>query len=78
MAQRTQGLSVLTIFQYKKKVELLREGFNEKKTFSFGHRIESPPPPPLTQIRATWSFFSGRQNSRFESQFITKNTVYTI
>ena len=37
-----------------------------------------PPPPPLTPIWATWSSFFGRQNSRFESQFRTKNTIYTI
>ena len=30
------------------------------------------------RFRATWSFFFGRQNSRFESQFRTKNTIYTI
>ena len=29
MAQRTQGLSVLTIFQYKKKVELLNQTFTK-------------------------------------------------
>ena len=29
----------------------------------------------MTPIRATWSSFFGRQNSRFESQFRTKNTI---
>ena len=36
------------------------------------------PPPPMTPIWATWSSFFGRQDSRFESQFRTKNTIYTI
>ena len=35
MAQRTQGLSVLTIFQHKKKVELLK--FNQ--TFTKGQAV---------------------------------------
>ena len=26
--------------------------------------------PPLTPVRATWSFFFGRQNSRFESHLM--------
>ena len=38
-----------------------------KKTFSFGHCPNPLTPPPLTPIRATRSFFFGRQNSRFES-----------
>ena len=32
----------------------------------------------MTPIRATWSSFFGSRNSRFESQFRTKNTIYTI
>ena len=32
----------------------------------------------MTPIRATWSSFFGSQNSRFESQFRTKTTIYTI
>ena len=36
----------------------LREGINGKKTFSFGHCPNHLNPPPLTPIRATWSFFS--------------------
>ena len=51
----------------------LREDINRKKTFSLGHC-----PNYLTPIWATWSFFFGSQNSRFESQFGTKNTIYTI
>ena len=34
----------------------------------------SPPPPP--NVDNLYNFFR-RQNSRFESQFRTKNTVYT-
>ena len=46
----------------------LREGLNGRKTFSFGHCPNHlNPPPPLTPIRATWSFIFRRQNSRFES-----------
>ena len=56
----------------------LREGLNGKKNFSFGHCPNHLTPPPLTPIRATCSFFFGSQNSRFESQFRTKNTIYTI
>ena len=56
----------------------LREDLNWKKTFSFGHCPNYLNPPPITPIRATWSSFFGRQNSRFESQFRTKNTIYTI
>ena len=48
-----------------------------KKTFSLGHCPNHLPAPP-TPIWATWSFFFGSQNSRFESQFRTKNTIYTI
>ena len=52
----------------------------KKKTFSFGHcpNYLNPPPLPMTPIRATWSSFFGSRNSRFESQFRTKNTIYTI
>ena len=32
----------------------------------------------MTPNRATWSSFFGSGNSRFESQFRTKNTIYTI
>ena len=35
-----------------------REDINGKKTFSFGHCPNHLTPPPLTPIRATWSFFS--------------------
>ena len=57
----------------------IREGVNWKKTFSFRHCLNYlNPPPPMTPIRATWSSFFGSRNSRFESQFRTKNTIYTI
>ena len=56
----------------------IREGVNGKKTFSFGHCPNHLNSPPITPIRATWSSFFGSQNSRFESQFRTKNTIYTI
>ena len=51
-----------------------------KKNVSFRALPELPKkkPPPMTPIRATWSFFFGSQNSRFESQFRTKTTIYTI
>ena len=55
-----------------------REDINRKKTFSFEHCPNHLTPPPLTPIRATWSSFFGSRNSRFESQFRTKNTIYTI
>ena len=45
----------------------VREGLNEKKNVFFRALPQLPKPPPMTPIRATWSFFSGRQNSRFES-----------
>ena len=57
---------------------LLSEDINNEKTFSFGHCPNYLTPPPMTPIRATWSSFFGSRNSRFESQFRTKNTIYTI
>ena len=39
----------------------------KKKRFLSGIAPISYSPPPMTPIRATWSFFFGRQNSRFES-----------
>ena len=47
-----------------------------KKRFLSG--IARIPPPPMTTIWATWSSFFGSRNLRFESQFKTKNTIYTI
>ena len=46
-----------------------------KKNVFFRALPESPKPSPMTPIRATWSSFFGSQNSRFESQFRTKNTI---
>ena len=60
-------------------LEILREEINWKKNIFFRALPELPkPPPPMTPIRATWSSFFGSQNSRFESQFRTKITTYTI
>ena len=50
----------------------VREDINEKKTFSFGHCPNHLNPPPLTPIRATWSFFFGRQKRRFSAYYRTK------
>ena len=50
----------------------LREGVNWKKTFSFGHCPNHLTPPPMTPIRATWSFFFGRQKRRFNAYYRTK------
>ena len=50
----------LNIFAFQSNSgDTVREGINEKKTFSFGHCLNylTPPPPPMTQIRATWSSF---------------------
>ena len=52
-----------------------REDIHWKKTFSFGHCPNYLTPPPWPP---TWSSFFGTRNSRFESQFRTKNTIYTI
>ena len=57
---------------------LVREGVKEKKTFSFGHCPNYLNPPPMIPIRATWSSFFGSRNSRFQSQFRTKNTICTM
>ena len=50
---------------------VVREDINEKKTFSFGH-CPNHLTPPLTPIRATWSFFFGRQKRRFSAYYRTK------
>ena len=51
----------------------------KKKNVFFRALPKSPKPPlPMTPIRATWSSFFGSRNSRFESQFRTKNTICTI
>ena len=44
-----------------------------KKNVFFWALPESPnPPPPMTPIRATWSFFFGRQKRRFSAYYRTK------
>ena len=50
----------------------LREDINSKKTFSFWHWPNHLNPPPMTPIRATWSFFFGRQKRRFSAYYRTK------
>ena len=50
----------------------LREDINRKKTFSFGHCPNHLNPPPMTPIRATWSFSFGRQKRRFSAYYRTK------
>ena len=59
-------------------IVLFREDINWKKNVFFRALPELPNPPPMTPIRATWPSFFGSRNSRFESQFRTKNTIYTI
>ena len=46
----------------QKEMIYLREDINSKKTFSFGPCPNHLNPPPLTPIRATWSFFSDVKN----------------
>ena len=43
-----------------------------KKNVFFRALPESPKPPPMTPIRATWSFFFGRQKRRFSAYYRTK------
>ena len=69
-------LTFLTINDEKKNekgFQNIREDICSKKTFSFGH-CPNPlnPPPPMTPIRATWSFFFGRQKRRFSAYYRTK------
>ena len=64
--------------QEQERWDTLGKASMKKKTFSFGHCPNYLIPPPMTPTRATWSSFFGSQNSRFESQFRTKNTIYTI
>ena len=55
---------------------LLGKASMKKKRFLWGIvRIPSPPPDPNS---GNLVLFFGSQNSRFESQFRTKNTIYTI
>ena len=50
---------------------LLGKTSMEKNVF-FRALPELPNPPPLTPIWATWSFFCGCQNSRFEKKGLQK------
>ena len=49
-----------------------------KKNVFFRALPELPKPPPMAPIGTTWSSFFGSRNSRFESQFRTKNTICTM
>ena len=66
-----------TVHKAAPTIQQLREDINEKKRFLSGI-AQITYPPPMAPIRATWSSFFGSQNSRFESQFRTKTTIYTI
>ena len=60
-------------------IVLLKGRPQRKKNVFFRALPELPKtPPPMTPIRATWSSFFRSRNSRFESQFRTKNTISTI
>ena len=50
------------------------QGRHQQKRNNFFWALpESPkPPPPLTPIRATWSFFFGHQKRRFSAYYRTK------
>ena len=48
----------IAVFSWKWRCVKLREGLNEKKNVFFRALPELTNPPPLTHIRATWSFFS--------------------
>ena len=73
LKQKAQAVQIMELSQIANY--MVKEGVNEKKTFSLP---ELPNPPPMTPIWATWSSFFGSRNSTFESQFRTKNTLYTI
>ena len=70
------GQSDLSRF-FHDHVSSLGKGSIEKKRFLQGI-AQITYPPPLTPIRATWSSFFGSRNSRFENQFRTENTIYTL
>ena len=58
-------------------MRVLGKASMEKKRFLSGIAgITSPPPPDPNSGNLV--LFFGSQNSRFESQFRTKNTIYTI
>ena len=78
------SLLLLLRLPYKYKFNCIRmmdgKGRHQREKNVFFRALpESPKPtPPMTPIRATWSSFFGSRNSRFESQFRTKNTICTI
>ena len=56
----------------------LRDILLRKYCFSFGFCPNYlPPPPPPPNLDNLYNFFR-RQNSRFESQFRTRNTIYVV
>ena len=55
----------------------VRDDIPKKSCCSFGFFSKLPPPPPCANLNNLYNFFQ-RQNSRFESQFRTKNALYTI
>ena len=58
------------------QMEVLREDVPKKAAVLLDFvQITSPPLPP---IWTTCTFFFLRRNSRFESQFRTKNTIFTL
>ena len=71
-------LSFYSMFQCSVWILSTKGRHQLKKNVFFRALPELPNPPPMTPIRATWSSFFGSRNSRFESQFRTKNTIYAI
>ena len=59
----------------KKSIPIIRERESEAFILGNGREQEFPLTPA---IRATWSSFFWSRNSRFESQFRTKNTIFSI
>ena len=76
MSSRYFDLSNSMIFDLNRSVDL-REGILRKNCCSFGF-CPYYLPPPLPPIWTTCTTFFRRRNSRFESQFRTRNTTYTI
>ena len=57
-------------------VEVFNKGRGQRKKYVFFLALpESPKPSPPDPNSGNLVVFFGRQNSRFESQFRTKNTI---
>ena len=54
------------------KAQLYGKTSMKKNVFSRALPDSPDQPPPMTPIRATWSFFSGRQKRRFSAYYRTK------